>query len=138
MMAPKQSSYPNLHIIKSLFMLIIKYLFFLRKISKNYSRGNFLKMLSFIIIHLNLDLWTHEIGGGNGIPINCKKQWINSCKLEKKSKEPMGFTNPNFWHLKVRSYSIQKICLWRSNQENTKRNEIERFKKLNSFLKMIN
>ena len=73
MMGRKQFSYPNLISIKSLFILVIKYLFF-RKISKNYSRGIFLKMLSFINVHPSLYLWTHEMGVGNGILINCKIQ----------------------------------------------------------------
>ena len=72
MMGRKQFSYLNLRIIKSLFILSIKYLFFLRKIRKNYSREIFLKMLSFINVHPSLYLWTHDMGVGNGILINCK------------------------------------------------------------------
>ncbi len=45
MMGRKQFSYPNLGNIKTLFVLSIKYLFFLEKFSKNYSRESFLKML---------------------------------------------------------------------------------------------
>ena len=51
MMGRKQFSYLNLRIIKSLFILSIKYLFFLRKIRKNYSRGIYLEMLSFTNVH---------------------------------------------------------------------------------------
>ena len=53
MIARKQFSYPNLRSIKILFILFIQYLFF-EKISKNYSRGIFLKMLSFLNVHPNL------------------------------------------------------------------------------------
>jgi len=73
MMGRKQFSYPNLRIIKCLFILIIHFLFFLGKISKNYSRGIFLKMLSFTNVHPSLYLWTHDMGVGNGILINCKR-----------------------------------------------------------------
>ncbi len=73
MMGRKQFSYLNLRIIKSLFMLFIQYLFFVKKISKNYSRGIFLKMLSFVNVHPSLYLWTHDMGVGNGILINCKR-----------------------------------------------------------------
>ena len=73
MMGRKQFSYPNLGNIKTLFKLSIQYLFFLEKFSKNYSRGIFLKMLSFINVHPNLYLWTHEMGVGNGILINCNR-----------------------------------------------------------------
>ena len=72
-MGRKQFSYPNLRIIKSFFILLVQDLFF-EKISKNYSRGIFLKMLSFINVHPSLYLWTHEMGVGNGILINCKRQ----------------------------------------------------------------
>ena len=72
MMVRKQFSYPNLISIKSLFILFIKYFFF-EKISKNYSRGIFFKMLLFINVHPSLYLWTHEMGVGNGILINCKR-----------------------------------------------------------------
>jgi len=58
MMGRKQFSYPS---------LVIK------KISKNYSRGIFLKMLSFTNVHPSLYLWTHEMGVGKGILINCKR-----------------------------------------------------------------
>jgi len=44
-----------------------------KKISKNYSRGIFLKMLSFTNVHPSLYLWTHDMGIGNGILINCKR-----------------------------------------------------------------
>ena len=74
MMGRKQFSYPNLRIIKSLFILIYAMFILLRKISKNYSRGIFLKMLSFINVHPSLYLWTHEMRVGNGILINCKRQ----------------------------------------------------------------
>ena len=73
MMGRKQFSYPNLRRIKSLFILFIQYLFFREKFSKNYSRGIFLKMLSFTNVHPSLYLWTHEMGVGNGILINCKR-----------------------------------------------------------------
>ena len=73
MMGRKQFSYPNLGNIKTLFKLFIQYLF-LRKISKNYSRRIFLKMLPFNNVHPSLYLWTHEMGVGNGILINCKRQ----------------------------------------------------------------
>ena len=72
MMGRKQFSYPNLGNIRTLFVLSIKYLFFLEKFSKNYSREIFLKMLLFINVHPSLYLWTHEMGVGNGILINCK------------------------------------------------------------------
>ncbi len=72
-MGRKQFSYLNLRILKSLFVLFMKCLFFLRKISKNYSRGIFLKMLLFINVHPSLYLWTHDMGVGNGILINCKR-----------------------------------------------------------------
>ncbi len=71
MMGRKQFSYPNLGNIKTLFILSTQYLFFREKFSKNYSRGIFLKMLSFINVHPSLYLWTHEMGVGNGILINC-------------------------------------------------------------------
>ena len=73
MMGRKQFSYPNLGNIKNLFLLSIKYLFFLEKFSKNYSREIFFKMLFFINVHPSLYLWTHEMGVGNGILINCKR-----------------------------------------------------------------
>ena len=71
MMGRKQFYYLNLLIIKNLFILFIQCLFFLTKVSKNYSRGIFLKMLSFTNVHPSLYLWTHEMGVGNGILINC-------------------------------------------------------------------
>jgi len=74
MMVRKQFSYPNLGNFKTLFILSIQYLFFCEKFSKNYSRGIFLKMLSFINVHPSLYLWTHEMRVGNGILINCKRQ----------------------------------------------------------------
>ena len=73
MMGRKQFSYPNLVNIKTLFILSIQYLFFSGKFSKNYSRGIFFKMLSFTNVHPSLHLWTHEMGVGNGILINCKR-----------------------------------------------------------------
>ena len=73
MMGRKEFSYPNLGNIKILFILFIQYLFFFEKFSKNYSRGIFLKMLLFINVHPSLYLWTHEMGIGNGILINCKR-----------------------------------------------------------------
>jgi len=73
MMGRKQFSYPNLGNIKSLFILSIQYLFNLEKFSKNYSRGIFFKMLWFINVHPSLYLWTHDMGVGNGILINCKR-----------------------------------------------------------------
>ncbi len=73
MMGRKQFSYLNLLILKSLFILIYAMFILLRKISKNYSRGIFLKMLSFINVHPSLYLWTHDMGVGNGILINCKR-----------------------------------------------------------------
>jgi len=72
-MGRKQFSYPNLGNIETLFILSIQYLFFSEKYSKNYSRGIFLKMLWFINVHPSLYLWTHEMGIGNGILINCKR-----------------------------------------------------------------
>ena len=101
MMGRKEFSYPNLGNIKILFIQYIKYLFFWEKFSKNYSRGIFLKMLMFNNVHPSLYLWTHEMGVGNGILINCKRPWITSYKLEKKSKEPIGYMKPNFWLQKV-------------------------------------
>ena len=74
MMGRKQFSYPNLGNIKTLFILSIQYLFFCEKFSKNYSRGIFLKMLSFTNVHPNLYIWMHEMRVGNGILINCKRQ----------------------------------------------------------------
>ncbi len=71
MMGRKQFSYPNLGNIKNFFILSTQYLFFREKFSKNYSRGIFLKMLSFTNVHPSLYLWTHEMGVGNGILINC-------------------------------------------------------------------
>ena len=73
MMGRKQFYYLNLGIIKTLFILSIQYLFFCEKFSKNYSRGISLKMLSFTNVHPSLYLWTHEMGVGNGILINCKR-----------------------------------------------------------------
>ena len=73
MMGRKQFSYPNLGNIKTLFILSIQDLIFCEKFSKNYSRGIFLKMLSFTNVHPSLYLWTHEMGVGNGILINCKR-----------------------------------------------------------------
>ncbi len=70
MMGRKLFSYLNLRIIKSLFF---QCLIFLRKISKNYSRGIFFQMLSFTNVHPSLYIWTHEMGVGNGILINCKR-----------------------------------------------------------------
>ncbi len=72
MMGRKQFFYLNLLILKRILMLFMQ-CFFLRKISKNYSRGIFLKMLSFINVHPSLYLWTHDMGVGNGILINCKR-----------------------------------------------------------------
>ena len=79
-MGRKQFSYPNLCIIKNFFILFIQYLFFWEKLVKITLAEFFLKMFSFIIIHPSLDVWTHEMGLGNGIPINCKRQWKNSYK----------------------------------------------------------
>ena len=73
MMGRKQFSYPNFGNIKTLFILTIQYLFFCEQFSKNYSREIFLKMLSFTNVHPSLYLWTHEMGVGNGILINCKR-----------------------------------------------------------------
>ena len=73
MMGRKQFSYPNLRIIKRIFILSIQYLFFREKFSKNYSRGIFFKMLLFLYVHPSLYLWTHDMGVGNGILINCKR-----------------------------------------------------------------
>ena len=73
MMGRKQFSYPNLRIIKN-FFIVFSIIIFSKKISKNYSRGIFFKMLSFINVHPSLYLWTHEMGVGNGILINCKRQ----------------------------------------------------------------
>ncbi len=73
MMGRKQFSYPNLGNIKTLFILSIQYLFFCEKFSKNYSRGIFLKMLSCTDVHPSLYLWTHDMGIGNGILINCTR-----------------------------------------------------------------
>ncbi len=73
MMGRKQFSYLNLRIIKSLFIQYYANFIFLRKISKNYSRRIFLKMLSFINVHPSLYLWTHDMGVRNGILINCKR-----------------------------------------------------------------
>ena len=71
-MGRKEFSYPNLRSMRSLFILIIQYLFFWTKISKNYSRGIFLKMSTFINVHLSLYFWTHDIVLGKWILINCK------------------------------------------------------------------
>jgi len=73
MMGRKQFSYLNLGNIKTFFILSIQCLFFCEKFSKNYSRGIFLKMLLFTNVHPSLYLWTHEMGVGNGILINCKR-----------------------------------------------------------------
>jgi len=73
MMGRKQFSYPNLGNIKTLFILSIQYLFFCEKFSKNYTRGISFKMLWFNNVHPSLYLWTHEMGVGNGILINCKR-----------------------------------------------------------------
>ena len=86
MMGRKQFSYRNLGNIKTLFILSFQYLFFWEKFSKNYSRRIFLKMLSFTNVHPSLYLWTHEMGVGNGILINCKRPWITSYKLREKIK----------------------------------------------------
>ena len=86
MMGHKQFSYLNLRIIKSFFYTIYSMLIFLRKISKNYSRGIFLKMLSFINVHPSLYLWTHDMGVGNGILINCKKTMNNLLRIREKIK----------------------------------------------------
>ena len=72
MMGRKQFSYPNLLSVKAYLSHLFN-IYFLRKISKNYSRGIFLEMLSFINVHPSLYLWTHEMGVGNGILINCKR-----------------------------------------------------------------
>ena len=74
MMGRKQFSYLNLRIIKKLIYNIYAIFIFLRKISKNYSRRIFFKMLLFTNVHPSLYLWTHEMGVGNGILINCKIQ----------------------------------------------------------------
>ena len=73
MMGRKQFSYPNLGNIKTLFILSIQNLFFGEKLSNNYSRRIFLKMLLFTYVHPSLYLWMHEMGVGNGILINCKR-----------------------------------------------------------------
>jgi len=86
MMSRKQFSYPNLSNIKSFFLLFIQYLFFRIKISKNYSRINFSKMLMFKIVHPSLYLWTHEVGIGNGILINCKRNMNNLLQIREKIK----------------------------------------------------
>ena len=72
MMGRKQFSYPDLGNIKNSVIQSIQYSF-IEKFSKNYSRGIFLKMLSFTNVHPSLYLWTHEMGVGNGILINCKR-----------------------------------------------------------------
>ena len=71
MMGRKQFSYPSLEILKPYFYYLFNIYFFLEKFSKNYSRGIFFKMLSSINVHPSLYLWTHEMGVGNGILINC-------------------------------------------------------------------
>ena len=73
MMGHKQFFYLNLLILKKLIYSSYAMFIFLRKISKNYSRGIFLKMLSFTNVHPSLYLWTHDMGVGNGILINCKR-----------------------------------------------------------------
>ena len=85
MMGRKQFSYPNLGNIKT-FILFIQYLFFWGKFSENYPRGIFLKMLSFINVHPSLYLWTHDMGVGNGILINCKKIMNNLLQVREKIK----------------------------------------------------
>ena len=85
MIGRKQFFYPNLRIIKR-FLYYLLDVYFLRKISKNYSRGIFLKMLSFINVHPSLYLWTHEMGIGNGILINCKKTMNNLLQIREKIK----------------------------------------------------
>ena len=73
MMGRKQFSYPNLGNIKTLFILSIQYLFFEKNLVKITLAKFFLKMLLFINVHPSLYLWTHEMGVGNGILINCKR-----------------------------------------------------------------
>ena len=72
MMGRKQFSYPNLGNIKTLFILSIQYLFFKKNLVK-ITLTEFLKMLLFTYVHPSLYLWTHEMGVGNGILINCKR-----------------------------------------------------------------
>jgi len=84
MIIRKQFSYLNLGNIKNLFILYIQYLFFWEKFIKNYSRGIFLKMLFFINVHPSLYLWTHEMGVGNGILINCKRPMNNLLQIREK------------------------------------------------------
>ena len=72
MMGRKQFSYLNLRIIK-MHLYNLFNIYFLRKISKNYSHGIFLKMLLFVNLHPSLYLWTHDMGVGKGILINCKR-----------------------------------------------------------------
>ena len=87
MMGRKQFSYPNLGNIKTLFILSTQYLFFWEKFSKNYSRGIFFEMLSFINVHPSLYLWTHDMGVGNGILINCKKTMNYLLQIREKIKK---------------------------------------------------
>ena len=71
MMGRKQFSYPNLFNILRLFQLLILQIY--KKNSKNYSRIYYFRVLFFINVHPSLYLWTHEVGIGNGILINCKR-----------------------------------------------------------------
>ncbi len=72
MMGRKQFYYPNLGNIKTLFLLSIQYLFFKKNLVK-ITHKFFLKMLLITYVHPSLYLWTHEMGVGNGILINCKR-----------------------------------------------------------------
>ena len=73
MMVRKQFSYPNFIILKASLSYSFGSYFLEKKISKNYSRETFLKMLLSINVHPSLFLWTHDMGVGNGILINYKR-----------------------------------------------------------------
>lgn len=71
----------------------------------------------------------------NGILINCKRTLITSYKLEKLLKVIKGFMKLNLQQLKMEK-QIHTEDPSLKNESSTKRNEIERLKKLNSHLEV--
>ena len=86
MMDRKQFSYPNLRRIKRLFILFIQFLCFREKLVKITLAEFFCRCYFFINVHPSLYLWTHDMGVGNGILINCKKTMNNLLQIREKIK----------------------------------------------------
>ena len=73
MMGRKEFSCPNLGNKKPYLYYLFNIYFFEKNLVKITLAEFFFKMLSFTDVHPSLYLWTHEMGVGNGILINCKR-----------------------------------------------------------------